>query len=88
MRIVAALGGNALLERGQAPDAAVQVANVRAAAARLAELAQDHELVITHGNGPQVGVLALESADDQRLSEPYPFDTADQIGRASCRERV
>ena len=75
MRIVAALGGNALLERGQAPDAAVQVANVRAAAARLAELAQDHELVITHGNGPQVGVLALESADDQRLSEPYPFDT-------------
>ena len=75
MRIVAALGGNALLERGQVPDAAVQVANVRAAAARLAELAQDHELVITHGNGPQVGVLALESADDQRLSEPYPFDT-------------
>ena len=75
MRIVAALGGNALLERGQAPDAAVQVANVRAAAARLAELAQDHELVITHGNGPQVGVLALESANDERLSEPYPFDT-------------
>ena len=75
MRIVAALGGNALLERGQVPDARTQIANVGLAAAQLAALAADHELVITHGNGPQVGVLALESADDQRLSEPYPFDT-------------
>ena len=75
MRIVAALGGNALLERGQAPDARTQIANVELAAARLAALAEHHELVITHGNGPQVGVLALESANDERLSEPYPFDT-------------
>ena len=75
MRIVAALGGNALLERGQVPDARTQIANVGLAAAQLAALADDHELVITHGNGPQVGVLALESANDERLSEPYPFDT-------------
>ncbi len=40
----------------------------------LAPLAREHELVVTHGNGPQVGVLAVESASDPRLSEPYPFD--------------
>ncbi|RRD26230.1 carbamate kinase [Actinomyces bowdenii] len=75
MRIVVALGGNALLKRGEKPDATTQIANVELAAAQLARLAEEHELVITHGNGPQVGVLALESANDERLSEPYPFDT-------------
>ncbi|MQW77859.1 carbamate kinase [Nocardioides sp. dk4132] len=74
MRIVAALGGNALLQRGQRPDADVQQANVRRAIAALAPLANEHELVITHGNGPQVGVLALQSASDPRLTSPYPFD--------------
>lgn len=75
MRIVVALGGNALLERGQKPDARGQIENVRIACAALAPLAEEHELVITHGNGPQVGVLALQSANDPNLSEPYPFDT-------------
>lgn len=74
MRIVVALGGNALLQRGQQPDAEVQEANVRRAVASLAPLAVEHELVVTHGNGPQVGVLALQSASDPRLSTPYPFD--------------
>lgn len=74
MRIVVALGGNALLERGQRPDADIQEANVRRAAAALAPLAAEHELVLTHGNGPQVGVLALQSASDPRLTSPYPFD--------------
>jgi carbamate kinase len=74
MRIVAALGGNALLQRGQKPDAAVQEANVARAVAALAPLAAEHELVITHGNGPQVGVLALQSASDPHLTTPYPFD--------------
>ena len=74
MRIVAALGGNALLRRGQRPDAAVQAANVRLAVESLAPLAHQHELVVTYGNGPQVGVLAAESASDPRLSQPYPFD--------------
>jgi carbamate kinase len=74
MRIVAALGGNALLQRGQKPDSAVQEANVARAVAALAPLAVDHELVITHGNGPQVGVLALQSASDPHLTTPYPFD--------------
>ncbi|WP_052665296.1 carbamate kinase [Nitriliruptor alkaliphilus] len=74
MRIVAALGGNALLERGQKPDASTQAANVARAVAALAPLAEDHELVLTHGNGPQVGVLALQSASDPNLTTPYPFD--------------
>ena len=74
MRIVAALGGNALLERGERPDAEVQEGHVSQAVAALAPLARGHELVITHGNGPQVGMLALESAQDPALSRPYPFD--------------
>ena len=74
MRIVVALGGNALLRRGQKPDADLQAANVRSAVAALAPLARQHELVVTHGNGPQVGVLALQSASDPHLTTPYPFD--------------
>jgi carbamate kinase len=74
MRIVIALGGNALLKRGQKPDAEAQQANVRRAVEAVAPLGATHELVVTHGNGPQVGVLALQSASDPNLSTPYPFD--------------
>jgi len=74
MRIVAALGGNALLERGEKPDSDIQQSHVQDAVAALAPLARAHDLVVTHGNGPQVGVLALESARDRALSRPYPFD--------------
>ncbi|AEY86772.1 carbamate kinase [Streptomyces olivaceoviridis] len=74
MRIVVALGGNALLHRGERPDAAVQQANIDRVATALAALAQEHELVITHGNGPQIGLLAMESAADPALSAPYPLD--------------
>ncbi|MFN0030090.1 MAG: carbamate kinase [Acidimicrobiales bacterium] len=74
MRIVVALGGNALLKRGETPDNDVQVANVAVAVAALAPLAYTHELVITHGNGPQVGVLAIESAADPHLTRSFPFD--------------
>ena len=74
MRIVVALGGNALLKRGERPDAANQIANVALAVEALAPLAREHELVVTHGNGPQIGVLAVESASDPRLSQPYPLD--------------
>jgi carbamate kinase len=75
MRIVVALGGNALLERGESPDSNIQESHVALAAQALAPLIRDHDVVITHGNGPQVGVLALESAADTALSHPYPFDT-------------
>lgn len=74
MKIVVALGGNALLERGEAPDADIQERHVQAAAQALAPLVNEHDVVITHGNGPQVGFLALESASDPALSRPYPFD--------------
>jgi len=74
MRIVVALGGNALLRRGEKPDAEIQREHVRRAAEALAPLARDHQLIICHGNGPQVGVLAVESEADQNLSRPYPLD--------------
>jgi carbamate kinase len=74
MRIVAALGGNALLERGEPPESDIQEAHVVAAVRALAPLAAGNDLVITHGNGPQVGLLALESARDPALARPYPFD--------------
>jgi carbamate kinase len=73
MRIVAALGGNALLRRGQRPGAAVQMANVRAAAQALAPVAREHELIVTHGNGPQVGLLALQSEAAGEAGR-YPLD--------------
>ncbi|MEU0568811.1 carbamate kinase [Nonomuraea sp. NPDC005983] len=75
MRVIVALGGNALLRRGQKPDARLQVGNVAESVKTLAKLAEKHELIITHGNGPQVGMLALESTADPNLTRPYPFDT-------------
>src|SRR5947209_10497308 len=74
MRLVIAIGGNALLERGRKPDAAVQRTNTMRAVQALAPLAEEHQVVITHGNGPQVGLLALESAADTSLTQPYPLD--------------
>jgi len=71
--MVIALGGNALLERGEAADSDIQETHVVSAVKALAPLAVRHQLLITHGNGPQVGVLALESARDPALSHPYPF---------------
>ena len=74
MRVVAALGGNALLERGEKPDADIQESHIQQAVQALAPLARAHDLVVTHGNGPQVGMLALESARDPALTRPYSFD--------------
>src|SRR6187397_1372211 len=73
MRVVVALGGNALLRRGQPRTAENQRANVRVAAEALAPVAQEHELVISHGNGPQVGLLALQGAAYKEV-ETYPLD--------------
>jgi len=73
MRIVVALGGNALLRRGQPMTAEAQRANVQIAAAALAEIYPGNELVITHGNGPQVGLLALQGAA-YNPEELYPLD--------------
>ena len=73
MRVVVALGGNALLRRGEPLTAEVQRANVRTAALALAPLAERHQLVISHGNGPQIGLLALQAAA-YRADEAYPLD--------------
>jgi carbamate kinase len=73
MRILVALGGNALLRRGQPADAATQRRNVEEAAVGLAEAAAEHEVIVTHGNGPQVGLLALQS-ESYRSVTPYPLD--------------
>jgi carbamate kinase len=73
MRIVVALGGNALLKRGEPLTVEAQRANVRLAAEALAPVALQHELVITHGNGPQVGLLALQNAAC-KADEAYPLD--------------
>jgi carbamate kinase len=73
MRIVVALGGNAILQRGQPMTADNQRANIRVAAERIAAIAPGNEIVIAHGNGPQVGLLALQAAAYQDVA-PYPLD--------------
>src|SRR6478609_2272054 len=73
MRVVVALGGNALLRRGQELSAENQRANARAACEALAPIAAEHELVLSHGNGPQVGLLALQGAAYDAV-ETYPLD--------------
>lgn len=73
MRVVVALGGNALLKRGEALTAENQRRNVTIAARALAPLAHDYQLVISHGNGPQVGLLSLQSAAYDEVEE-YPLD--------------
>jgi carbamate kinase len=76
MRIVIALGGNALLRRGQPMTTEVQRRNIKIAAEAIAPLAARHSIVVVHGNGPQVGLLALQ-ADAYREAEPYPLDVLD-----------
>jgi carbamate kinase len=83
-RAVVALGGNALLRRGEPLEAANQARAAREAALVLSRASMTHQLVITHGNGPQVGLLAL-MGDAYTETEPYPLDvldaeTAGQIG--------
>jgi carbamate kinase len=74
VRVVVALGGNALLERAERPEAEIQEHHVSAAVRSLTPIAEQHQLLVTHGNGPQVGVLANESAEDPMLRRPYPMD--------------
>lgn len=73
MRIVVALGGNALLKRGEPLTAEAQHTNVRIAAAALANLARDHQIVVAHGNGPQIGLIALQAAS-YAPQNPWPLD--------------
>ncbi len=71
MRVVVALGGNALLKRGEPLDIATQTPNAEAAARSIAALAEAHDVIVTHGNGPQIGLLALQAMSDPA---PTPLD--------------
>jgi carbamate kinase len=73
MKIVVALGGNALLKRGEPMTHDAQRANIKIAAQALAPVAQKHQLVLAHGNGPQVGLLALQASAYKEV-EAYPLD--------------
>ncbi len=73
MLIVVALGGNALARRGEPLDAGTQRRNIAIAANAIAEIASGHRLVVTHGNGPQIGMLALQAAH-ARPASPFPLD--------------
>ena len=81
MRVVVALGGNALLRRGQSLNAENQRENIRVAAKQLAEIHKSHQMIIAHGNGPQVGLLALMDAAYTAV-DPYPLDVlgAETVG--------
>lgn len=73
MRLVIALGGNALLRRGEPMTPAAQRANVRRAGRALAPIVLSHKVVITHGNGPQIGLLALQQVATT-AADPFPLD--------------
>jgi len=76
MRIVIALGGNALLRRADPMTTEVQRRNIKIAAEAIAPLAAEHSIVVVHGNGPQVGLLSLQ-AESYTGAEPYPLDVLD-----------
>ena len=100
MIVVVALGGNALARRGEPLDIEVQRRNVERAAGAVAEIARHHWVVLTHGNGPQVGLLALRN-EAYRLTPGDPMDVLDaasegmigylleqQLGRQMCADRL
>lgn len=76
MLVVVALGGHALVRPRQHLDGNVQRANLKVAAEAIAEIARDHRVVLTHGNSPQVGLLALHSEAYAEV-DPYPLDMPD-----------
>ena len=76
MLVVIALGGNALIRRGQPPEVEIQRQNIKLAATAIAVAAREHRVVVTHGNGPQVGLLALQ-AEAYKQVKPYPLDVLD-----------
>lgn len=76
MLVVIAVGGNALLRRGEPIDAETQRRNVASAARAIAQIAREHDVVVTHGNGPQVGLLALQSESSSEVPAP-PLDVLD-----------
>ena len=83
MKMIVALGGNALLRRGQALSADHQLENIRVAASQLARVAALHDMVLTHGNGPQVGLLALQGDAYAAINPEVPTYPLDTLGAQS-----
>ncbi|HIF9204629.1 TPA: carbamate kinase [Photobacterium damselae] len=71
--VVVALGGNALLRRGEPLEAEIQRQNIATAAKTIAQIAEEYNVVLVHGNGPQVGLLALQGLEFKKVA-PYPLD--------------
>ncbi|MDV5171005.1 carbamate kinase [Photobacterium rosenbergii] len=71
--VVVALGGNALLRRGEPLEADIQRQNIAKAAQTIAEIGKEYNVVLVHGNGPQVGLLALQGLEYKKVN-PYPLD--------------
>ncbi|MCE0800914.1 MULTISPECIES: carbamate kinase [unclassified Buttiauxella] len=71
--LVVALGGNALLKRGEPLEAEIQRKNIDLAAKTIAQLTSSWRVVLVHGNGPQVGLLALQNSAYEKVT-PYPLD--------------
>ncbi|PWI33778.1 carbamate kinase [Vibrio albus] len=71
--VVVALGGNALLRRGEPLEAETQRHNIAIAAQTIADIAEEYNVVLVHGNGPQVGLLALQGLEYKKVN-PYPLD--------------
>ena len=76
MLVVIALGGNALIRRGQPPEVSIQRQNIKLAAKAIAKVAREHKVIVTHGNGPQVGLLAMQAEAYNQVT-PYPLDVLD-----------
>ncbi|MGB5710637.1 MAG: carbamate kinase [Waterburya sp.] len=76
MLVVIALGGNALIRRGQPPEVEIQRQNIKLAAKAIAKIAREHRVVVTHGNGPHVGLLAMQGEAYKEV-KPYPLDVLD-----------
>ena len=86
MLVVIALGGNALLRRGEPLTAENQRTNVRRAAAAIVKVIEaGHQVVICHGNGPQVGLLALQSAA-HKPEEAYPSSAGQTAASSASRQ--
>ena len=74
-KLVVAIGGNALQPAGETADAAAQRRRIEATASRLADLvAAGHDVVLSHGNGPQVGNILLQNEETRHLVPPMPLD--------------
>ena len=84
MKIVLALGGNALLERGQPLTATNLRNNIKKAAASIAAIAREHDVVIVHGNGPQVGLLMEQNYEYQKINSAVTAYPLDVLGAETC----